>query len=622
MYRKKPLVFDFQTFKLLPDTDNNLHLSSRVSIADSAGTLEFQAILSSTELTGIEHLSLATRQLQAEVLGGKLDLDFEFVANREQDEIIVTLPRKTTIEYQDSSGKIEELIKRYMPELQRSAQQESTAIVTMETSSRFVFQTGKKPSLEYTGEVKIKLDSVTSKVDLQSNDLQVNIADFSDPDSTSLNGNISINWVETAPFSYVLNGESAEPSTMLANEIDIQALLTLENSILVSTGKGRMMGAQTRSPVASTTGLDIAWQNLDLLNLTGKLSTRTQGFSTDFEDETWTGFDFDNTYDLLGNDKIRGSGILKFNDGPELPYEFTGNLQSNHWNITLPNSSIKLTELGSILRAAHYQLPESIKLTDGYIDISGEITVGDEITAVMSVRGHELAASMLETHAREAGFGFSTRYGKTISLDGPVSISALTLAGDIDVWDLHADMKVENTETFTLKNLHAEVFDGQVSLGSLRFSDSRIEDTTIEIQHIDLGRLLAYADIDGLEGTGQLDISLPAGSDQTGIYVRDGTFSSNSPGRLSYTKEGVAGSNIGLQALENFEYQDLSGTINYESSGAYLVAVRLEGKNPDLYGGHPIVFNLNINGLLPELFESLFITGDFEESILKQIRTD
>ena len=111
-------------------------------------------------------------------------------------------------------------------------------------------------------------------------------------------------------------------------------MLTLDNGNLISTGKGRMIGAQTKSPVASTTGLDITWQNLDLLNLTGNLSTRTQGFSTDFDGETWTGFDFDNTYDLLGNDEIKGSGNLKFSDGPELSYDFTGNLHMNSRSIS------------------------------------------------------------------------------------------------------------------------------------------------------------------------------------------------------------------------------------------------------------------------------------------------
>jgi len=197
----------------------------------------------------------------------------------------------------------------------------------------------------------------------------------------------------------------------------------------------------------------------------------------------------------------------------------------------------------------------------------------------------------------------------------------VALAGGIDVSQIRADLNLESEDTFGLKNLYAEVFEGRLKLGSLRFAENRIEDTTLELTHISLGRLLAFADIDGLEGTGFLNISLPAGSDETGVYIRNGTFNSISPGRLAYTQEGVAGSNIGLQALENFQYKDISGTVNYQSDGAYQIAIRLEGKNPDLYGGHPVVFNLNITGSLPELFEAMFITGDFEEAILNEVRS-
>ena len=146
--------------------------------------------------------------------------------------------------------------------------------------------------------------------------------------------------------------------------------------------------------------------------------------------------------------------------------------------------------------------------------------------------------------------------------------------------------------------------------------NSAIREIFVEIPEVH------WDDIGGLEGAGYLDFSLPAGSDQTGVFIKDGTFTSSGPGYLSYKNEGMAASNIGLQAMENFQYEILSGTVSYQSDGAYQIGIRLEGKNPDLYDGHPIVFNLNIGGSLPELFEALFITGDFEEAILKQIKTD
>jgi len=194
------------------------------------------------------------------------------------------------------------------------------------------------------------------------------------------------------------------------------------------------------------------------------------------------------------------------------------------------------------------------------------------------------------------------------------------LASGIYVSNIKAELRLDDIDSYLLKNLNAQLFEGQLKINRLQFSDNRLENTTAELSHINLGRLLEYADFDGLKGTGSLDILLPVSTDKAGVNIKNGLFHSTAPGYLAYKREGVAGSNIGLQALENFQYQDLSGKINYQSDGSYRIEVHLEGKNPDLYGGHPVVFNLNINGSLPELFEALFITGDFEEAILKEIR--
>ena len=414
--------------------------------------------------------------------------------------------------------------------------------------------------------------------------------------------------------------ERSHPVTIMSDELSATANLTSRDGSLVSTGSSTFTGAHISPPDVSAATIDVSWHELDLLKLTGKLGTKTQGFTAEADGETWKDLDFNIKYTLLGNAGIKGSGTLQLAAGPDLPIKFSGNTQAARWHITLPATTIKLAQLGSLLRVAHVELPASVKLTGGYIDIQGAVAVAGEITANMTISGHEMGGSMQASSIRNASFSFSTRYDNTLSASGPLLIETLTLAGGVDVTNIRADLNIDNTDTFGLKNLYAEVFDGQLNLGSLQFSENRIADTSLELTHISLGRLLAVADIDGLDGSGILDIMLPAGSDETGIYIKNGTFSSTGPGRLAYTREGLAGSNIGMQALENFQYQELSGTVNYQPDGAYRIALHLEGNNPDLYGGHPIVFNLNINGFLPDAFEALFVTGSFEESILNQIR--
>jgi len=324
---------------------------------------------------------------------------------------------------------------------------------------------------------------------------------------------------------------------------------------------------------------------------------------------------------LLSHENIEGSGQLTFTNGHQLPIEFTGNTQAGQWDIVLPATTIKLPQLKDMLAVAQFELPGSAKLTDGFIDLQGDVIVGDGITARLTVNGHDMGGSILENTIRKTRFSFKTNYDNELSVSGPVSMGSVALAVGIDVTGVKADLKLEDNETYGLQNFYAELFDGQVNLRSLRFSDNRIENTTAELSHINLEPLLKFADIDGLQGTGLLDISLPVSHDETGISIRNGTFRSTGSGHLAYTKEGVSGSNIGLQALKNFQYQDLSGTIDYQADGTYLITVHILGNNPDLYGGHPVVFNLNINGSLPELFEALFITGSFEEAILKEIRS-
>ncbi|MGB0495901.1 MAG: intermembrane phospholipid transport protein YdbH family protein, partial [Kangiellaceae bacterium] len=105
--------------------------------------------------------------------------------------------------------------------------------------------------------------------------------------------------------------------------------------------------------------------------------------------------------------------------------------------------------------------------------------------------------------------------------------------------------------------------------------------------------------------------------------VENGHFSSNRPGILKYdsgqNQEDVE-ANIALHALQDFHYDKLEGTINYNKEGAYEIKLHLLGSNPSLYDGYPIDFDLNLNGELSDVFQSVFLTGDFEKSIIEKAK--
>jgi hypothetical protein len=579
------------------------------------GRLEVRADFAGQDLQHIQQLSIATRDLQVITNDGEMNLKGEFLASPEGENIVVELPQGVEIHYRDMAGWFDGQLTTAMPGLKRTPHSETRIFTEIAPNGRLVVNTDKRTSFRYNGGVSISLSSSVQTMNLKADKLQVDIDDFPNPESVSVNGLVNLNWEERASFSYTSGDLELE-----AGYLNAAAELISGNGKLISAGSATLKDARIVPLELSAATLDLTWQELDPLKLTGRLTTQTQGFSARFDDETLTGFDIGINYDLSDDKMIKGAGSLNFDAGHQQPFVFTGNQQSERWEITVPRTAIKTEKLPALLKVAHFELPETIQLFDGYLELRGDVLVDDEITARFTFDGFDMGASMLENTARNVRFSFDTAIDETVSVNGHVSVEFIDFEAGIQMTGFKTGLEIENIESVSLQDLLAQLFDGQLSIENLEFSNNSLKNTTAVLDHINLGRLLEFMDVAGLEGTGFLDIVLPVSNDQGGIAINNGTFRSTRAGRLAYTREGLAGSNIGMRALEDFQYHDLSGTINYQPDGAYLIAVHLEGHNPGLYDGHPIVFNLNISGSLPELFEALFITGDFEEAILNEIR--
>jgi hypothetical protein len=133
--------------------------------------------------------------------------------------------------------------------------------------------------------------------------------------------------------------------------------------------------------------------------------------------------------------------------------------------------------------------------------------------------------------------------------------------------------------------------------------------TTLSAERLQLNEIFALAQLDGLTGEGTMHGTVPitvAGSEAT---VRGGELVSDRPGWVRYRPEeapaalqaGGQNVNLLLQALENFRYEKLRLTIDGRTDGEMDVGLHLAGANPDLYGGHPIEFNLNLEGALADV---------------------
>ncbi len=150
----------------------------------------------------------------------------------------------------------------------------------------------------------------------------------------------------------------------------------------------------------------------------------------------------------------------------------------------------------------------------------------------------------------------------------------------------------------------------------------------VEVQDISLDRLMEVYPAEGLEGSGLLSGRIPIGFSSDGVQVAQGRISAEAPGgrlRLPAEKlQAMLGGNqamdVVVQALQNFHYSVLASTIDYDEKGKLTLDLRIEGKNPELRGGQPVVLNVNLEEDIPALLTSLQLSGRVNEAVTERVR--
>ena len=128
----------------------------------------------------------------------------------------------------------------------------------------------------------------------------------------------------------------------------------------------------------------------------------------------------------------------------------------------------------------------------------------------------------------------------------------------------------------------------------------------MDVANVDLEGLVKAFTTDGLTATGKLSGSLPLRLQNSRLYIdkaqmvgKDGTISYRPATPPAALAQG--GGTILLQALENFQFTEVIANINGNVTQDLGVGLTLKGKNPGLYGGYPIEFNLSLDGPLNQL---------------------
>ncbi len=243
---------------------------------------------------------------------------------------------------------------------------------------------------------------------------------------------------------------------------------------------------------------------------------------------------------------------------------------------------------------------------------------GKALSGIAHLKTQEL--SLLANGIKLSNADFDIDVANIAERSANLTLTAGSVEVDKQLQLGNLDVKAHNqARLLTLDHARVSVFGGLLKVlpGPLNFQQSPLL-LTLGVQDIELTQLLAAFNDPQLTGTGRISGKLPLTMSKDAIEVNGGMLTGTRPGMLSYQGPAADSDNLAFKALRNLMYHSLQARLDYRPTGDYQLGLRLEGNNPDVMTGHPLAFNLNINGKLPEILRKSILSGDFEHSILEQ----
>ncbi|KAA9132646.1 hypothetical protein F3N42_05355 [Marinihelvus fidelis] len=389
---------------------------------------------------------------------------------------------------------------------------------------------------------------------------------------------------------------------------------------IITTGNGQVDGLALPDFGLASGQVQLDWRELDLDALSGQARVSTSGLSMTADDgSVMSGFDIDATAQLPANGPVTGEGTFRAGSFVAIPFSYRADLDSGITTATLSDAPLPAMELGRLAGVFGVAWPEGVYINSGDIRLDGQLRLAEGLAGEVDAVATGIEAGFAESTVHDLAANLHLVLGETIGGGGEVTALRLTLAAGLDLDNLALDVILADNGDLLANGISGTLFGGQLAIAEAGWVDGALAPATVDWQGFDMNTLLRFMDVNGLDGSGTLDAVIPVSQSGDGIAVTGGAFTATGPGRIAYTA-GAPATNIGLQALENFHFDSFSGTIDYDPAGPYAVKMDLLGRNPDLYGGHPVKFGLNLGGEMPAVFKSLFLTGSFEEALLERLR--
>lgn len=193
-------------------------------------------------------------------------------------------------------------------------------------------------------------------------------------------------------------------------------------------------------------------------------------------------------------------------------------------------------------------------------------------------------------------------------------LTVARLEAGVPVEDIEVDFSLDSRPQLNIE-------DGGFDLGGARwFIEPVVLDPAapehrivLGTEALDLAAFFRLIEVEGLNGSGTLKGKVPIIFSGGDVIVDNGRFEAQGPGHLSIRFEALRSALAGggetvelaAQALEDFQYDNLSLTLDKAADNNATLRLSTLGHNPAVLEGQPFQFNINLESNLTSVLEAL-----------------
>lgn len=209
----------------------------------------------------------------------------------------------------------------------------------------------------------------------------------------------------------------------------------------------------------------------------------------------------------------------------------------------------------------------------------------------------------------------------------PMQIDSVDVGLPID--NIRFALSLDPQRDLNFTNLGAELLGGQLQSSKLTWNlDGKERRSEIHIDGISLEKLTGEMEVENFAASGVLDLQIPLLTGEDGITVEQGQVEARPPGgRLRYygafSPSMLAGNpqlKLIAGALEDYNYRELSGTLEYPLSGDMQLQLKLVGRSDSIAEDRDLVINLNLENNIPDMLRSLQAGRDLTGALEKELQ--